>query len=86
MVQSESYDLTSKRLARGLTEKTNFDLITLERATHGGWFVILTATLEFYLDDGRTVKVEKKLRLRGAQEGKKPNPNPFGRNNRKARK
>lgn len=86
MVESESYDLTSKRLARGLTEKASLDLVTLERAAHGGWFATVNVMLEFFLDDGRTVKIEKKLRLRGAQEGKKPNPNPFGRNSRKGKK
>lgn len=52
---------------------------TLERAANGSWFVTLDIPLEFSLLDGRTVKVNKRVRLRGEQEGKRPNPKAFGR-------
>lgn len=57
---------------------SNTQVQMLERAANGSWFLTARVALEFDLIDGRKVVIDKVVRLRGAQEGKRPHPDPFG--------
>ena len=57
---------------------SNTQVKKLERAANGAWFLTVNVALEFDLADGRRVVIDKTVRLRGAQEGKLPHPDPFG--------
>jgi hypothetical protein len=84
MVKPETITLRSPKGIRTVVHRAGgIESEKLERMANGAWFVSCKVFLRYRLADGRTVTVEKNLRLRGAQEGKKPNPNPFGRNKRK---
>lgn len=87
MVKPESYDLAKGPLPNGIIEsKTQLLTAKLERAAHGGWFLNATVNAEFSMKDGRKVLISKAVRLKGAQEGSRPNPNPFGRKRKKVEK
>ena len=60
---------------------------SLERKSNGSWYAATQIDLRFELKDGRAVVAQHVIRLRGAQEGKRPNPNLFGKatKTRKAR-
>lgn len=84
MVKPESYNLITSQLPSGIVEsKTQLLTTKLERAAHGAWFLNAAINAEFTMKDGRTVRITKVVRLKGAQEGKRPNPNPFGRKAKK---
>ena len=89
MVKPESYDFTPSNpkrksaAAQIKTMRTSFPIEKLERASHGAWFLSLIVDVRAEFEDGRIVIINKKVRLKGAQEGKKPNPNPFGRNSKR---
>lgn len=84
MVKPESYDLL-KQPREIVRSKTQIEATALERPAHGGWFLNATINAEFTMRDGRKVLITKVVRLKGAQEGSRPNPNPFGRK-RKAKR
>lgn len=50
----------------------------LERVANGAWFATVNISIELDLFDGRKVVIDKTVRLRGSQEGKRPHPDPFG--------
>lgn len=77
MVKSERYSLIGD-LPRNITRRqTSIDLRQLERATNGAWFVVADLSFNFNLRDGRTVTVNKQVRLRGQQAGTKPHKGGF---------
>lgn len=80
MVKAESYKFKDGFTSGGKVWRraSGIEMKLLERAANGSWFATLNLTLEFNLADGRTVTVNKQVRLRGAQEGKRPHPDPFG--------
>ena len=84
MVKPESYKLDAGRLPNSIVRSSTQLLTTkLERAAHGAWFLNATINAEFTMKDGRKVIITKVVRLKGAQEGSRPNPNPFGRKRKK---
>ena len=89
MVKPELYDFTPanpkrKSAAEQIkTLRTSFPIERLERAAHGAWFLSLVIDVVAELEDGRIVKINKRVRVKGAQEGSRPNPNPFGRKRKK---
>lgn len=83
MVKPETYTLRPKRSKDIEHASADVEVMKLERPAHGAWFASVNISLVFQLRDGRRVLVDKKLRLRGAQEGQRPNPNPFGRKKKK---
>lgn len=79
MVKPESYNLVKGLPAAIVGVREQLLTTKLERAAHGGWFLNATINAEFTMRDGRKVTITKVVRLKGAQEGSRPNPNPFGR-------
>lgn len=62
---------------------SNTQVQQLDRAANGAWFLTAKVSLEFDLLDGRKIVFDKVVRVRGAQEGKLPHPDPFGRKKNK---
>ena len=89
MVKTESYDFTPANPKRVTAAgdiknlRTSFPIERLERAAHGAWFLTVFVDVVAELEDGRIVTIKKRVRLKGSQEGKRPNPNPFGRNTKR---
>jgi hypothetical protein len=82
MVKSESYKFTPfsvpsappqvKRYSQGAV------IQEMERASNGSWFVVADVSFDVEMVDGRKITVGKRVRLRAAQQGKIPHPDPFG--------
>lgn len=85
MVKPESYNLIKHLSSEIVESKTQLLTTKLERAAHGAWFLNAAINAEFTLRDGRKVLITKAVRVKGSQEGSRPNPNPFGRK-RKAKR
>ncbi len=58
-------------------------LLGLERRQDGKWVATFEVSLTAVLDDTRTIVMRHQVQLRGTQVGRRPHPNPFGRNNKK---
>jgi len=87
MVKPESFEFNGEKLPRGVNAtRATFGPVRLERMATGAWYVSAAVQFEAKLEDGRIVKVDQPIRLRGAQHGKLPNPNPFGRNHKDSTK
>jgi hypothetical protein len=80
MVERESYKFKNgfgpagkiPRVAKGV------EVVALNRGANGRWTAVLKVAVEFSLADGRIVAVERQVRVQGKQQGKRPNPDPFG--------
>jgi hypothetical protein len=88
MVKPEKYDLRGSRLPKAINH-SNLTIAAsrLERGKNGSWTVVLDIAAAFELTDGRRVPFQRQVRLKGTQEGFRPNPDPFGwkRRNRSSR-
>ena len=50
----------------------------LNRGANGRWTAVLKVAVQFDLADGRVIAIERSVRVQGKQQGKRPNPDPFG--------
>jgi hypothetical protein len=79
MVKPESYEFSTRKMPAEIADHSGkVSVSRLERAANGTWSAAIIISLSFDLKDGRKVTVDRQVRLRGAQEGKRPHPNPFG--------
>jgi hypothetical protein len=80
MVDKETYKFKNgfgpagkiPRVAKGV------EVVSLNRGANGRWTAVLKVAAEFDMADGRVIAVERNVRIQGKQQGKRPNPDPFG--------
>ena len=80
MVKPEAYTTKTREWNRAIAmSEFKADILSMERAANGSWYVTIAADVAVTMRDGRKVRTTQELRIKAIQSGRVPHPNSFGR-------